>query len=78
MLVGSRSEDAGVFTWANWNRAGRSLRYTCCMPQKKRPAKDKPLKDFLKLGGRNNAEADFNSILKKAVKPKPGKRKANN
>ena len=39
------------------------------MPQKKTLAKDKPLKDFLKSGGRKGTESDFNSILRKAVKP---------
>ncbi|MFO0971072.1 MAG: hypothetical protein U0520_01835 [Candidatus Saccharimonadales bacterium] len=48
------------------------------MPKKKRPAKDNDLRDFLKSGGRDNAEADFNVLLKKAVKPKPKKPKAKN
>lgn len=39
------------------------------MPNKKLPSKDQDLKDFIKSGGRKGAEADFNAILKKAVKP---------
>ena len=43
------------------------------MPKKKQLSKDKGLKDLLKSGGRDNAEADFNTLLKKAVKPKAQK-----
>lgn len=52
--------------------------YTWDMTKKKRPAKDKALKDFLKSGGRDNAEADFNVLLKKSVKPKSKKPKTKN
>lgn len=44
------------------------------MPSKKRPAKDKRLQEFLKAGGRNNAETDFNAILKRAAKLVPPKK----
>lgn len=40
------------------------------MPKKKKLSKDKPLQEFVKAGGRTGAEADFNAILKSAVKPK--------
>jgi hypothetical protein len=40
------------------------------MPKKKTIKKDTELKDFIKSGGRKNAETDFNEILKKASKPK--------
>lgn len=40
------------------------------MSKKKKLAKDQPLKDFIKSGGRKGAEADFNKILKRATKPK--------
>lgn len=43
------------------------------MQKKKRPAKDKELTDFLKAGGRKDAEADFDAILKKAVQPQKKK-----
>ncbi|MCA9342913.1 hypothetical protein KC950_02790 [Candidatus Saccharibacteria bacterium] len=46
------------------------------MPKKKPLTKDKSLKDFLKSGGRNNAESDFDMLLKKAVKPKKPKAKS--
>jgi hypothetical protein len=47
------------------------------MPNKKLPAKDEQLKDFLKAGGRSGAEADFNAILKRAAKQsQPKKPKA--
>ena len=39
------------------------------MPNKKLSSKDQELKDFIKAGGRKGAEANFNAILKKAVKP---------
>jgi hypothetical protein len=39
------------------------------MPKNKTPKTDNKLKAFLKGGGRKNAEADFDTILKKAVKP---------
>ena len=40
------------------------------MPKKKTIKKDTDLKEFIKSGGRNNAEVDFNEILKKASKLK--------
>jgi hypothetical protein len=40
------------------------------MPDKKSKPKDTELKAFIKSGGRSGAEADFNQILKRAVKPK--------
>ncbi|HEY1645778.1 MAG TPA: hypothetical protein VGF75_05415 [Candidatus Saccharimonadales bacterium] len=43
------------------------------MPNKKIQAKDIKLKAFLKDGGRKGAESDFNTILKRAVKPKVNK-----
>jgi hypothetical protein len=47
------------------------------MPNKKRPAKDKQLQEFLKAGGRSGAETDFDAILKRAAKPeRPKKPKA--
>lgn len=47
------------------------------MPNKKRPAKDTELKEFLKAGGRSGAEADFDAMLKRAAKPaKPKKPEA--
>lgn len=39
------------------------------MSIKKRLSKDQPLQDFIKAGGRDHAEADFNTILIRAVKP---------
>lgn len=40
------------------------------MPKKKKLSKDQPTHDFIKSGGRTGAEADFDAILKRAVKPK--------
>lgn len=45
------------------------------MPKKKPLAGDQPLQDFIKAGGRSHAEADFNDILKRAIKPKATKSK---
>jgi len=39
------------------------------MPNRKRPAKDTQLQEFLKAGGRNGAQVDFDAILKRAAKP---------
>jgi len=44
------------------------------MPNKKRPAKDIELKEFLKAGGRSGAETDFDAILKRAAKPSSAKK----
>lgn len=44
------------------------------MPNKKRPAKDTQLQEFLKAGGRSGAETDFDAILKRAVKPAQSKK----
>jgi hypothetical protein len=44
------------------------------MPNKKRPAKDKQLQEFLKAGGRSGAEANFDAILKRAAKPSTAKK----
>jgi hypothetical protein len=44
------------------------------MPNKKRPAKDKQLQEFLKAGGRSGVETDFNAILKRAAKPEQAKK----
>ena len=49
------------------------MRYTKYMQKKKRPAKDKELAEFLKAGGRQGAEVDFDAILKKAVQPQKKK-----
>jgi hypothetical protein len=47
------------------------------MPNKKRLARDKQLQEFLKAGGRSDAEVDFDTILKRAAKPeRPKKPKA--
>jgi hypothetical protein len=40
------------------------------MAVKKALNKDKELKEFIKSGGRKNAENDFDTILKLASKPK--------
>lgn len=40
------------------------------MPKKKPTKQDNALKAFIKSGGRKGAEDDFNTILKRAVKPK--------
>lgn len=40
------------------------------MPDKKPKPKDTELKAFIKSGGCTGAEADFNQLLKRAVKPK--------
>jgi hypothetical protein len=40
------------------------------MPKKKLSKNDVALKAFIKSGGRDNAETDFNEILKRAVKHK--------
>jgi len=40
------------------------------MPKKNTHKKDTDLKSFIKSGGRKNAEADFDTILKQAVKPR--------
>lgn len=40
------------------------------MPKKKPAKQDTSLKAFIKSGGRKGAETDFNTILKRAVKPK--------
>ena len=47
------------------------------MPKNNTPKKDTELKDFIKSGGRKNAEADFNDILKRAVKPAMNKTSSN-
>jgi hypothetical protein len=47
------------------------------MPNKKTPKRDTMLKAFIKSGGRKNAEADFNDILKRAAKPKSDKTSSN-
>jgi hypothetical protein len=44
------------------------------MPNKKRPAKDAQLQEFLKTGGRSGAETDFDAILKRAAKSVPPKK----
>lgn len=44
------------------------------MPNKKRSTKDKQLQEFLKAGGRNGAEADFDVLLKRAAKPAQAKK----
>jgi hypothetical protein len=46
-----------------------TLMYTQHMPKKKSIKKDTELQEFIKSGGRNNAEADFSEILKRASKP---------
>jgi hypothetical protein len=40
------------------------------MVKKTRPKRDIKLKNFIKTGGRQGAETDFDEILKLAVKPK--------
>lgn len=40
------------------------------MNKKPSKAQDAELKTFIKAGGRSNAEADFNNILKSAAQPK--------
>ncbi|HUD07030.1 MAG TPA: hypothetical protein VMR34_04025 [Candidatus Saccharimonadales bacterium] len=40
------------------------------MPNKKTQKKDSKLKAFIKSGGRKDAEAAFDEILKRATKPK--------
>ena len=54
------------------------LRYTVLMQKKKLPKQDEQLKAFIKSGGRTDAEADFNVLLQKAVRPskvsKPAKK----
>lgn len=47
------------------------------MPKKKILKKDEPLQDFIKSGGRSGAEADFDVILKHAVKPKKASKSTN-
>jgi hypothetical protein len=44
------------------------------MPNKKRPAKDTQLKEFLNAGDRSGAETDFDTILKRAAKPAQSKK----
>jgi hypothetical protein len=39
------------------------------MPNKKLSPKDEQLKAALAAGGRKGAETDFNTILKRAIKP---------
>jgi hypothetical protein len=47
------------------------LSYTRSMANKPtpKPKSDQQLEEFIKAGGRPNAEADFNRILQKAVPP---------